>query len=662
LQGIKVLEHGDRIAVTACGSVLASLGAEVFYVEHPCPAGVRIPSVHRAGKQFIASHAAAVNDAIVRADIVILSSDTLPAKLRPRPPQIICDITAYGTSGPLAGVAHSDALVQAMCALADTTGEADGPPTICGFPQVEGIAALYAAAGVLAAQLVRTRTGVGDRVEVAMFDCAFSTLSTFLPFHFVGKPVTRAGNRHVLASPWNIYRAVDGWLLICTGSDEQWRRLCGLIEARALASDPRLANASQRIDHRDLVDHAVQRWVGKQRMADAAALLEASGVAAGPVLSVDDLAQEPNIVHRGLYCVHGFRSAIQYFNHACRVSSGAANVQGTVRWPTRAVSRAPLAGLRVLEVGQYTTAPLVARNLGALGADVLKVEPPGGDACRAWTPSQDGQGYFFALSNSDKRSLSLDLRDAADRRAFRALLGDADVLVENLKPGSLDRLGMGPAERAAINPRLIYCAISGFGADSAYPGRPAFDTVIQAMSGIMSSTRANGVPQKTGISYADILGGTFALVATIGALIGRERSGDGEAIDLSMQDAAAWITQWRSTSSHNGTGPVIQCADGYVAVDDTRQVGSFEPLITVTRDAAIAYLAERGISAAPVNTISEVARHPQAAARELLRPVIDSSNRVWLVFRCPIRLARYEHSHPSAIGALGELNLTMFST
>src|SRR5690606_32026474 len=105
--------------------------------------------------------------------------------------------------------------------------------------------------------------------------------------------------------------------------------------------------------------------------------------------------------------------------------------------------------------------------------------------------------------------------------------------------------------------------ISGFGADSAYPGRPAFDTVIQAMAGIMDSIRVDGVPQKTGISFADILGGLFALVATLGALVTRQRSGTGDAIDIAMQDAAAWITQWRGAGIDVARDAyVIRCADG----------------------------------------------------------------------------------------------------
>ena len=316
----------------------------------------------------------------------------------------------------------------------------------------------------------------------------------------------------------------------------------------------------------------------------------------------------------------------------------------------------PLAGLKVLEIGQYTTAPLVARNLGALGAEVLKIEPPGGDAARGWPPQQHGQGYFFTLSNSDKRSVCLDLRDPVDRARFASLLRDADVLVENLKPGALDKLGFDASSRERINPALVYCAISGFGADSAYPGRPAFDTVIQAMSGIMDSIRVNGVPQKTGVSFADILGGLFGLVGTLGALMSREQIGAGDALDLSMQDAAAWITQWQRAGLDGlRDASVVRCADGYVAVEGTGKTpAEIAEAADTTRAALVERLAGCGIAASAVHSVREVAESGQARQRALLRRVHDSTGREWPVFASPIRLHAYASGPQAAIGPLGE--------
>ena len=655
LAGITVLEAGDRLAVTACGSVLAALGAQVHLDRRARDRCARYPPIHLDDKRVVAPNV--VEALRAQADVVLLSSDVSPGSTQCHSPaQICCDITAYGSSGPMAGCAHPDPLLQALTGLADTTGEPDAPPALCTFPVTEGIGALYAAAGVLTALIARSRTGRGQAVEIALFDCAFSTLATFMPFHFAGKPVTRAGNRHVLASPWNIYRARDAWLVVCTGSDEQWLRLCRVLDRRDLALDERLKRASDRVRHRPIVDAAVQGWIERLDAAVAADALEAQGVAAGPVVRVDELRRESNMRHRALYSDRGLRSAIRYFARPAGMTSGAAI--GARAWRMDDTgSNGPLAGLKVIELGQYTTAPFVARHLGALGADVLKIEPPGGDATRNWPPQRDGLGFFFSLSNSDKRSCCLDLRAESGRTRFAELLAEADVLVENLKPGSLQKLGFGDDRRTAINPHLVYCAISGFGADSAYPGRPAFDTVIQAMSGIMDSIRQNDRPQKAGISLADILGGLFALTGTLSVILGRTTSAAGDALDISMQDAAAWITQFADAEPQEARIATLRCRDGCViAMSDPRACGSTESLVLQSRAEVVATLGIRGVQAAPVLTIDEVARSEQAQSRRNLVVARDAAGREWQVFNTPIRLSITPATVRRAIGALGEAN------
>ena len=657
LAGIDVVEHGTRIAVSACGTVLASLGANVYVTAANASAN-RLPRAQRTGKHVLPRDGSdEALHAMVRADVLIASSDLSGAcPVLGSDLQIACDITAYGSSGPMAGTPHADALVQAYSGLADTTGEPDAPPTLCRFPQTEGIAALYAAAGILAALYERSKSGRGQAIEIALFDCAFSTLSTFLPFHFVGKPITRSGNRHVLASPWNAYRASDGWLLVCTGSDEQWQRLCQVMTRADLAADARLGSAPDRVRHREVVDGAVRSWVAALRAGDAARALAERGIAAGEIVGLATLTEDPNIAYRGMYSREGMRSAIRHFPESAQLPAAAAAAKLTLR-DDPARRDCPLRDLRVLELGQYTTAPLVARNLGALGAEVLKIEPPGGDATRAWPPRHDGQGYFFTLSNSDKRSLCLDLRAPADCERFRAALAESDVLVENLKPGSLDKLGFGAGVRHALNPRLVYCAISGFGAQSAYPGRPAFDTVIQAASGIMDLVRVRDVPQKTGISFADVLGGLFALTGTLAALVARARSGTGAAIDLSMQDAAAWITQWTLADPEYGSNAsVAACADGYVAAEVPAGHSALASTRDMRRAQAVEHLARNAIRSAPVLSVGEVAQCEQARARATLACVRDSAGREWPVFTCPIRLARTPAVARCAIGPLDELN------
>lgn len=199
-----------------------------------------------------------------------------------------------------------------------------------------------------------------------------------------------------------------------------------------------------------------------------------------------------------------------------------------------------LGGLKVLDFTQMMTGPFATMMLGDSGADVLKVEQPDGDPFRrSGETTLGGDGAFFLGVNRNKRSIVLDLKSEAGRAAARALAAEADVLVENFRPGLIERSGLGYEALREINPRLVYCSISGFGRDGPDQNRPALDMVIQAVSGVMqvTGTEASG-PLKTGFPFSDLV---TALIATIGVLVAlqaRERTGKGQRVDLSMLDAS----------------------------------------------------------------------------------------------------------------------------
>jgi crotonobetainyl-CoA:carnitine CoA-transferase CaiB-like acyl-CoA transferase len=622
LDGVVVAELGARIAVGAAGSLLAQLGATVVLVEPPRPpADATLKWAQRdlfaAGKLSLGggddAAVAALRDA---ADVVLTSSDVDHAPPAPARHAIACDITACGSTGPLAGRAPSDADLQALCGITDTTGAGAGAPTAIGAPILELSAALYAAAAIVAAR----RAGVAQAIEVALYDCAINALTTFLPAHFGGGTPTRVGNWHPLLAPWNVYPTRDGWVLICTASEPQWRRLATLIGQPALIDDASYRTTPDRVARRDAIDTLIAAWTRPRTIAECIAAVGAANIPCGPILTIADLPAEPNLAHRGMVhrlatpaggrlAVPGspFRTSAWSGRAPARIPARDADRAHLAAWlasrraaPVRGTGGAPLAGLRVVEIGQYTTAPLAARYLAGFGAEVVRIEPPGGEPARTWTPGQDGRGYFFVLANAGKRAVALDLATAAGKQALARLLDGADVLLENLKPGALARLGFDAARLAALNPRLIYCAISGFGADSAYPERPAFDAVVQAMSGLMDVTRSGGTPYKAGISAADIGGGQFALVAILAALVARDRTGRGHAIDLSMQDGAAWMTQ----TAWNRAG----------AAGDTPTAG-------------------------PARTIADAVAHPHTAARGLIVHRPDVNGVLWPQHGTPMRLA-----------------------
>lgn len=698
LDDVLVVEIGDRIGAGACGSLLAQLGAAVVLVEPEQPSTEwkwRNRLAVAAGKRSMRARGA--DDAelarlLERADVVLLSTDvTPPPAWRRGDAQIVCDLTAFGNSGPLRGLAYTDALVQALAGIADTTGDPSGPPTLVGLPILEFSAGAYAASAVLAALRVRRTSGFGQEADIALFDCAVGTLATFLPFPVSGRSVTRAGNKHTLASPWNAYRTTDGWILICTATDDQWARLCDAIGRPELATREDFATNPLRVAQAARVDQEVERWTRERTVAECIECLGATGIACGPILTVPQLGAHENLRHRGMIAnvrdaasgatvrlpgsplkasvTPGRAPTVIPVCDADRavLAAGNATAPGADRSERAPTGEGAYAGVRVVEIGQYTTAPLVARQLAALGAEVIKLEPPGGEGSRNWPPHQGEQGFFFTFSNSDKRSVVLDLRSDRDRQRFRRLLKSADVLVENLKPGALARLGFDPAELNRINPRLVYCAISGFGLDSTFPGRPAFDTVVQAMCGFMDLTRANGTPMKAGISAADILGGELALLAIVSALAYRERSGAGQAIDIAMQDAGAWATQlaWGSSAAPSNA-VILACADGYLAIDgdearltawlDRHGPASGNAHPDATRVAVAASAAAAGLLCAPVNSVSDVLKEPQVSARELVLHAVTEDGLRWPLLNSPLRLARTPPRVRRPIGRLGEAN------
>jgi crotonobetainyl-CoA:carnitine CoA-transferase CaiB-like acyl-CoA transferase len=217
-----------------------------------------------------------------------------------------------------------------------------------------------------------------------------------------------------------------------------------------------------------------------------------------------------------------------------------------------------LAGLRVLDMTQVLSGPYCTQVLADLGADVIKLEQPAGDLARAMQPHfiGDDSVYFIAL-NRNKRSVAVDLKKPEGVDLVRRLVARCDVVVENNRPGVLDRLGLKAAELRAQYPRLIWCAISGFGQDGPYRDKPAYDMIVQALSGGMSLTgEPGGAPVRAGIPIGDIAAGMYATIAILAALNRRHATGQGETIDISMLDChAAMLTYQAAYFLHAGQAP-----------------------------------------------------------------------------------------------------------
>lgn len=204
-----------------------------------------------------------------------------------------------------------------------------------------------------------------------------------------------------------------------------------------------------------------------------------------------------------------------------------------------------LAGIRVLDLSRVLAGPYCTMLLGDYGADVIKVEDPaGGDGTRSWGPPWVGdQSAYYLAANRNKRSITLNLKSAAGVEIVKRLAAVSDVVIENFKPGTADRMGVGYASLSERNPRIIYCSLTGYGQTGPYRDHPGYDFVIQAQGGIMSITGpAEGEPYKVGVAIADITTGLFAATAILAALHEREQSGVGQQIDMALLDSqVAWL-------------------------------------------------------------------------------------------------------------------------
>lgn len=334
---------------------------------------------------------------------------------------------------------------------------------------------------------------------------------------------------------------------------------------------------------------------------------------------------------------------------------------------------APLAGLRVVELARVLAGPWIGQTLADLGADVIKVEAPGGDDTRRWGPpfvamadGTQGDAAYFHACNRGKRSIVADLATPGGRELVCRLIERSDVLVENFKVGGLARFGLDFASAQRINPRLIYCSVSGFGQDGPYAARPGYDFVVQGLSGIMDLTgEPDGEPQKIGVAFADIFTGLYGVIAIQAALAQRERTGLGQQIDMALLDTMVGVLAnqalnylvsgeepRRLGNIHPNIAPyeLFPTADGPVTVavgndgqfarlvaalslpelaadarfrDNAARVANRAELhqkisdrtVKSGRDELLAELDRVGVPAGPINRLSQLFADPQVAAR-----------------------------------------------
>ena len=374
----------------------------------------------------------------------------------------------------------------------------------------------------------------------------------------------------------------------------------------------------------------------------------------------------------------------------------------------------PLAGVRVLELARVLAGPWAGQLLADLGAEVIKVERPGaGDDTRAWGPpfvrGQNGEtldSAYYHATNRGKRSVVADFETEEGQGLVRALAREADVLIENFKLGGLKPFALDYDSLQAINPRLIYCSITGFGQTGPYAPRPGYDFLIQAMGGIMHITgEPEREPMKIGVAFADVFTGLYAVIAVQAALMERERSGQGQHIDMSLLDVlvgvlanqalnylVSGVPPKRMGNAHPNVVPyqVFPTADGHVVIavgNDTQFLRLCDVLvlpelaadrryqsnagrvaartelvasvaartIRMTRAELLSALEKAGVPAGPIHDIAEVFADPQVVARamRLDLPAPDAAAGTVPGVRTPVLFSRTPLSYQQPSPRLG---------
>ncbi len=610
------------------------------------------------------------------------------------PHLVACCISPFGLTGPLRDVPGSELIVQALTGVLTTNGFEHDPPIRAGVPIATCSGAVLAVQAILAALFERRRSHLGQLIDVAQYDALVASLGAIVPIYFLtgGEP-KRFGNRHSMTSPWNAYSTSDGWIVIATTTDTQWRALAELIGQHEIVDDIRFSDISRRVQNTDILDAIIGEWTKDWSTDSLAQALDSIGVPSGPVLTVEEAQRAANhefaAQHR-LSFLHARDSFTYSEQPYIRTGSGSHSgsidpVQsGFPREPSEVEDNldiadeiantplchsAPLTNVRVLEIATLTAGPFLGRILAMLGARVVKVEPPRGETARNVGQQFGGEGYLYHLNNTDKYSCVLDLEHTQEMEALFGLIRESDVLLTNLQDVTLKRMGLDEQSIQRANPRLIYCSITGYGANSTYAGRKAVDIVIQATSGIMSLTGLpSAPPMKVAMSIADLFGAGYAAIQVLAALFERSNVSGWKRIDVAMNDVALWTTleMWprpgrkKAASSRLGNHhPYFAPHNCYKSVDDMVAIvitddGQWRSLLTVmgcddliadTRFRSMSARVKRvhgvddlmgdwvakhhatdvvdmcrqqGISAAIPMSVSQVVTHPHTKAREMI--------------------------------------------
>jgi crotonobetainyl-CoA:carnitine CoA-transferase CaiB-like acyl-CoA transferase len=428
---------------------------------------------------------------------------------------------------------------------------------------------IMGANGLLMALIAARRSGRGQEVDLALYETLLRTQgSMVLRYSRDGEVPQRSGNIPPGVVPGNVFTTRDGGFVGLSGAgDKPFQRLCEAIEAPEAALDPRFATGAERRKHRDEANALVADWIGRHTLAEVEARFMEMSVAGAAVRSADEIVGDPHVEARGalvdLVSTSGVpfrapsvvpklsrtparppRRAPLLGEHTAAVGDLIAGLRARPRGDEGARSSRPMAGaldgVRVVDISQVLNGPWAVSILADHGAEVVLVElpEPGPPVSRA----ARGDGGFL-VTNRNKASVSLDIRRPDGRQALLDLVRVSDVLVENFRPGTLERWGLAPARLLAINPGLVIVRSSGFGQDGPYAGRASFNPVATAFGGVTYlGGSPDRLPLRDGITAGDYSPALFNVMGALAGLIRRDLDGRGQVVDVAMVEATLRMT------------------------------------------------------------------------------------------------------------------------
>jgi len=593
LEGLVVVELAETLAGEFAGGLLADMGATVIKVEPPEGSPLRRLGPGLSGEDSLYFQSENRGKYSVRADLTELaeadwlvrlwsSADAVvedlgpgrleaaglsPETLQERNPRLaVLRISPFGQTGPLAGEQGDDRVAQAFSGVQFTTGFPDRPPIPVALPLLDCWTGIHGVNGLLMSIFHARRSGLGQVVDIGLYQVGLRVQEeAVVQHHRTGVVARRMGTESATVVPANVYPTRDGgWMAVSGAGDHPFARLCQVIGAPDAPKDPRFATPAARLEHRAAADELIRSWIARHDTADVEARFFAGGVTGTAVRSVDDIIGDEHVRARGDLLSLRSETGTDFLapapvpkfsrTHArspaaaprlgehtevvrSTVERIAARPKVEVRPPSGVESAGPLGEIRVLDLSQWLAGPVAATLLADFGADVIMVELPVG-------PARPGKrAPAFLVTNRNKRSITLDVRAPEGRRAFLDLARVSDVIVENFRPGTLERWDLGPTTLRDVNPRLVLLRASGFGQSGPYASRAAFNPVGLAFGG---ATYLGGWPDRPplrdGVTAGDYSTALFNVLGALAALLRRDLDGEGQIVDTAMFEAVLRMT------------------------------------------------------------------------------------------------------------------------